>query len=143
MRPRRGRRPVVAPAAGRGPRGGRPHDRSRLGSISAGGVRLMGRGKRVLGPSPPPAPQPADHRDDVLMTAAASASFVRDQGGTVTGRGALAGEGASGLVSLAGGTGHDPPAWSPAASGDAVGHRVVTRPLPLPAPSARPARVRE
>src|SRR5881296_2297825 len=132
MRPRRGRRPVLAPAARRGPRprGGRPHDRSRLGSISAGGVRLIGRGKRVLGPSPPPAPEPAGHRDDVLMTAAASASFVLDQGGTVTGRGALAGEGASGLVSLAGGTGHDPPGWSPAATGDA-------------APPARPARVRQ
>src|SRR5881397_3875451 len=100
MRPRRGRRPVLAPAAGRGPRprGGRPHDRSRRGSSSGGGVRLTGRGNRVLGPSPPPAPEPAGHRDDVLMTAAASASFVTS--GTVTGRGALAGEGAAGLVSL-------------------------------------------
>src|SRR5438128_3589870 len=57
-----------------------------------------------------------------------------------TGRGALAGEGASGPVSLAGGCGHDPPGWSPAATGHAVGHRVVARPLPLPAPPARHAR---
>src|SRR5438128_7409052 len=57
----------------------------------------------------------------------------------VTGRGALAGEGASGPVCLAGGCGHDPPGWSPAATGHAVGHRVVARPLPLPAPPARHA----
>src|SRR3989442_15323560 len=135
MRPRGGRRPVLAPAAGRGPRprGGRPHDRSRLGSISAGGVRLIGRGKRVLGPSPPPAPEPAGARDDFMLSVAASAAFVTEAA-PVTGRGVLAGEGASGLVSLAGRRGHDPPRWSPAAIGDAVGHRVVARPLPLPAP---------
>src|SRR2546427_2002380 len=46
----------------------------------------------------------------------------------------------SGPVSLAGGCGHDPPGWSPAATGHAVGHRVVATPLPLPAPPARHAR---
>src|SRR5438128_12694957 len=58
----------------------------------------------------------------------------------VTGRGALAGEGASGPVCLVGGCGHAPPRWSPAATGHAVGHRVVARPLPLPAPPVRHAR---